>query len=99
LHRKRKLVDKSVPNAVLQNPDFAADSRMYQDLLEMERRLDWTMMRKKVEVQDALARNPTVCFSILVDDFNLRSATDNANLANISQPYSLGTDVANCRWT
>jgi SWI/SNF-related matrix-associated actin-dependent regulator of chromatin subfamily D len=33
---------------------------MYQDLLEMERKLDWTMVRKKVEVQDALARNPTV---------------------------------------
>lgn len=33
---------------------------MYQDLLEMERKLDWTMMRKKVEIQDALARNPTV---------------------------------------
>jgi hypothetical protein len=35
---------------------------MYQDLLEMERRLDWTMMRKKVEVQDALTRNPTVAW-------------------------------------
>jgi SWI/SNF-related matrix-associated actin-dependent regulator of chromatin subfamily D len=33
---------------------------MYQDLLEMERKLDWTMTRKKVEVQDALARIPTV---------------------------------------
>jgi len=33
---------------------------MYQSLLEMERKLDWTMTRKKVEVQDTLARNPTV---------------------------------------
>jgi len=33
---------------------------MYQDLLEMERKLDWTMMRKRVEVQDALGRTPTV---------------------------------------
>jgi len=32
---------------------------MYQSLLEMERNLDWTMTRKRVEVQDALARNPT----------------------------------------
>ena len=29
---------------------------MYQDLLEMERKLNWTMMRKKVEIEDALAR-------------------------------------------
>ena len=33
---------------------------MYQDLLEMERKLDWTMTRKRVEVQDAMARTPTV---------------------------------------
>lgn len=57
--KKRKLTDKTIPNVILQNPDFAQDSQMYQDLLEMERRLDWTMMRKKVEVQDALTRNPT----------------------------------------
>ncbi|EDR09451.1 uncharacterized protein LACBIDRAFT_319065 [Laccaria bicolor S238N-H82] len=56
---KRKLTDKAIPNVILQNPDFAEDSRMYQDLVETERKLDWTMMRKKVEVQDALARNPT----------------------------------------
>jgi SWI/SNF-related matrix-associated actin-dependent regulator of chromatin subfamily D len=29
---------------------------MYQELLEMERKLDWTMMRKKVEIEDALTR-------------------------------------------
>ena len=29
---------------------------MYQELLEMERKLDRTMMRKKVEIEDALAR-------------------------------------------
>ncbi|KAH7924416.1 SWI/SNF complex 60 kDa subunit [Leucogyrophana mollusca] len=57
--KKRKLTDKAVPNAFLQVPEFAEDSKMYQSLLEMEKRLDWTMMRKKVEVQDALARNPT----------------------------------------
>ncbi|KAF7356779.1 SWI/SNF and RSC complexes subunit ssr3 [Mycena venus] len=57
--KKRKLTDKSLPNAILQNPDFAQDSQMYQDLLGMERKLDWTMMRKKAEIQDALVRTPT----------------------------------------
>ncbi|GLB44557.1 putative SWIB/MDM2 domain containing protein [Lyophyllum shimeji] len=57
--KKRKLTDKAIPNVILQNPEFAQDSRMYQDLLEMERKLDWTMMRKRVEIQDALGRNPT----------------------------------------
>lgn len=60
LLRKRKITDKTIPNAILQNPDFGQDSKMYQDLLEMERKLDWNMMRKKVEVQDALSRAPTV---------------------------------------
>ncbi|PPQ81123.1 hypothetical protein CVT26_011233 [Gymnopilus dilepis] len=57
--KKRKLLDKSIPNVILQNPDFAQDSRMYQDLLEMERKLDWTMTRKRMEVQDAIGRTPT----------------------------------------
>ena len=39
---------------------------MYQDLLEMERKLDWTMMRKRVEVQDALGRIPSVRFFIVI---------------------------------
>lgn len=29
---------------------------MYRQLLDMERRLDWTITRKRVEVQDALQR-------------------------------------------
>jgi SWI/SNF-related matrix-associated actin-dependent regulator of chromatin subfamily D len=36
---------------------------MYTDLLEMERKLDWQMMRKKAEIQDTLGRPPTVCHS------------------------------------
>jgi len=34
---------------------------MYQELLEMERKLDWTVMRKKVEIEDALTRVQPVC--------------------------------------
>jgi SWI/SNF-related matrix-associated actin-dependent regulator of chromatin subfamily D len=33
---------------------------MYQDLLDVERRLDWQMMRKKAEIQDTLGRPSTV---------------------------------------
>ncbi|TFK69202.1 SWI/SNF complex 60 kDa subunit [Pluteus cervinus] len=58
--KKRKLTDKSIPNAIIQDPEFTQDSKMYQDLLEMERKLDWTMMRKRMEVQDALSRNPSI---------------------------------------
>ncbi|KAH9916573.1 uncharacterized protein BXZ73DRAFT_105767 [Epithele typhae] len=54
--RKRKITDKNLPNGIAQEPEFAAESQMYRDLLGMERRLDWTMTRKRVEVHDALQR-------------------------------------------
>lgn len=54
--RKRKLVDRTVPGAVLSDPAFGVDSKMYSDLQEMERKLDWTMLRKKAEIQDAMGR-------------------------------------------
>ncbi|TCD64932.1 SWI/SNF complex component snf12 [Steccherinum ochraceum] len=54
--KKRKLTDKALPSTILSSPNYAVDSQMYQDLIAMERRLDWTMSRKKAEVQDALIR-------------------------------------------
>lgn len=57
--KRRKLVDKNIPNALLHAPEYTADSQMYQDLVNMERKLDWTITRKRTEVQDALARPMT----------------------------------------
>jgi len=71
---------------------------MYQDLLEMERKLDWTMTRKRVEVQDALARTPTVIsFShsgLDVSLFTRSLVSDNTNIADIFKPYSFFPIVA-----
>jgi SWI/SNF-related matrix-associated actin-dependent regulator of chromatin subfamily D len=53
-----------VPNAVLSDPAFAVDSTMYQDLLEMEKKLDWNMMRKRAEISDALNRVVSVRTSL-----------------------------------
>ncbi|TFY76960.1 hypothetical protein EWM64_g7050 [Hericium alpestre] len=58
--KKRKFMDRTIPNTINTDPAFAVDSQMYQDLLDMEKKLDWTMMRKKAEVQDALGRSATV---------------------------------------
>ncbi|ETW79752.1 hypothetical protein HETIRDRAFT_477346 [Heterobasidion irregulare TC 32-1] len=57
--KKRKIVDRTLPSSIHSDPTFSVDSKMYQDLLEMEKKLDWTMMRKRAEVQDALMRTPT----------------------------------------
>ncbi|KAK7677179.1 hypothetical protein QCA50_019888 [Cerrena zonata] len=57
--KKRKLTDKNLPSTILSSPTHSVDSQMYQDLVQMERRLDWTMTRKRAEVQDALSRTIT----------------------------------------
>jgi SWI/SNF-related matrix-associated actin-dependent regulator of chromatin subfamily D len=44
----------------MHHPTFAADSQMYTDLLEMERKLDWSLSRKRMEVQDVLVKGPMV---------------------------------------
>ena len=56
IHRRRKLTDKELPNSLKHHETFAGEAQMYHELLEMERKLDWTMMRKKVEIEDALTR-------------------------------------------
>lgn len=74
---------------------------MYQGLLEMERKLDWTMMRKRAEVQDALARNPTVLYiarhhgvgRVLIKLFWTHHV-DYADVEIIPEPYSFWTVVA-----
>lgn len=67
--KRRKLTDKNVPNAILQSPEFSVDSQLYMDLLAMEKKLDWTMTRKRVEVQDTLGRPMTV--STLTSSYHL----------------------------
>lgn len=84
--KKRKLTDKSVTNAILQDPDFAQDSAIYRDLVEMERKLDWTIARKKAEMQDAMTRNPStqrtlrIFLSHTVSGQAWQAGTDAANL-------------------
>jgi hypothetical protein len=58
--RKRRLADKSIPSSLASDAAFAEESKMYQELVEMERRLDWQMQRKKVEIQDTLTRPASV---------------------------------------
>ncbi|KAH9976864.1 SWI/SNF complex subunit [Lactifluus volemus] len=78
LPRKRKLNDRSLPATVLSDPQLSVDSQMYQDLLDMEKKLDWTIMRKRTEVQDALGRTASPFYA------------DIANVAPFLVAYSLG---------
>ncbi|KAF8588121.1 SWI/SNF complex 60 kDa subunit [Ramaria rubella] len=51
--KRRKLTDKTLPSSLAN--EFK-DSQLYLDLLEVERKLDWTMSRKKMEIHDAYAK-------------------------------------------
>ena len=71
---------------------------MYQDLLEMERKLDWTMMRKKVEIEDALTRvqpvrqlNP---LSFLNGVFIISIRVGATDAQDIPQPHGFWPSVA-----
>ena len=69
---------------------------MYQDLQDMEKKLDWTIMRKKAEVQDALGRTASVSINIISawamsNDY---PTADNTHTASFPVPYVLGTSMA-----
>lgn len=96
-NRKRKLTDKAIPNVLLENPAFAQDSKMYQELLETERKLDWTMTRKRLEIQDALSRAPTVCNPRPYTKRRLHEDADDAHPQDILEPYRLRPGLANWR--
>lgn len=69
---------------------------MYQDLQDMEKKLDWTIMRKKAEVQDALGRTASVSINLISawamsNDY---PTVDNTYTSSFPVPYVLGTSMA-----
>lgn len=74
---------------------------MYQDLVEMERQLDWTVSRKKVEVQDALGRTMTVCafFNCIITVSLMTEIrlTDEPHAAVVLIAYGVWSDMADWR--
>ena len=71
---------------------------MYRDLVEMEKRLDWTMTRKRVEVQDALGRVMTVRKTSLYTTRSEQPYIDDAYAAHLLESYGLGPTVAARRY-
>lgn len=51
--RKKRLADKVLPQKVR---DLVPESQAYMDLLAFERKLDATIMRKRLDIQEALKR-------------------------------------------
>lgn len=57
--RSRKPTDKNIPDGV-EDCIIGDGVRNYKELREVERRLDATMMRKRLDIQDAVNRNVKV---------------------------------------
>ena len=53
LKKKTKLKDKVIPQSVR---ELVPGSQSYMDLLAFERKLDSTIMRKRLDIQEALKR-------------------------------------------
>jgi len=51
--KKKKLADKILPQRVR---DLVPESQAYMDLLAFERKLDATITRKRLDIQEALKR-------------------------------------------
>ncbi len=51
--KKTKLKDKVIPQSVR---DLVPESQSYMDLLAFERKLDSTIMRKRLDIQEALKK-------------------------------------------
>lgn len=95
--KKRKLTEKNIPNAILHSPDFGVDSQMYQDLLNSERKLDWTIARKRTEVQDALQKQVPVSLTATRSERLLTAREDDADTSNIPQSLCFRAGVATRR--
>jgi hypothetical protein len=56
--KKKKLADKILPQKVR---DLVPESQAYMDLLAFERKLDSTIMRKRLDIQVRIAGYPVQC--------------------------------------
>jgi SWI/SNF-related matrix-associated actin-dependent regulator of chromatin subfamily D len=57
--RSRKPTDKNIPEGV-EDCVIGDGVQRYRELRDVERRLDATMMRKRLDIQDAVNRNVKV---------------------------------------
>uniref|UniRef100_A0A8C7XG43 SWI/SNF related BAF chromatin remodeling complex subunit D2 n=1 Tax=Oryzias sinensis TaxID=183150 RepID=A0A8C7XG43_9TELE len=57
--KRRKMADKVLPQRIR---DLVPESQAYMDLLAFERKLDQTIARKRMEIQEAIKKPIMVCF-------------------------------------
>lgn len=76
--RSRKPTDKNIPEGV-EDCIIGDGVQRYRELRDLERRLDSTMVRKRLDIQDSVNRNVKVdiCVSVVNYQLNLLLALQN----------------------
>lgn len=73
---------------------------MYNDLLESERKLDWTMARKRIEITDALTKTikviPVTTLTYITSLISLQMA-GSQDAESVRHPYGRRSAVAKHR--
>lgn len=65
--RSKKPIDKNIPEGV-EECVIGDGVQRYRDLRELERKLDSTMMRKRLDIQDSVNRNVKVGYALVSPD-------------------------------
>lgn len=73
--RSRKPTDKNLPEGV-EDCIIGDGVQRYRELRELERRLDATMMRKRLDIQESVNRNVKVGCNVLLYDSKLTESSD-----------------------
>jgi hypothetical protein len=95
--RSRKPTDKNIPEGVEDSIVDADGVQRYKELRDIERRLDATITRKRLDIVDYTSRGSKVCLipSASVKIFRrLNNILEIQNTASLGQQYGRGSDLA-----
>lgn len=83
--RSRKPADKNLPEGV-EDIIIGDGAQRYRDLRDIERRLDSTMTRKRLDINDSVNRNVKV-------DSSLPNSVSFSNPYSVSEPSASGSPI------
>jgi SWI/SNF-related matrix-associated actin-dependent regulator of chromatin subfamily D len=91
--RSQKPTDKNIPEGV-EDCIIGDGVQRYRDLRDIERRLDSTMMRKRLDLQDSVNRNVKVGYRNLFVTCRADCWLAVQNVAHMGEQYSRGPAMA-----
>ncbi|KAI8971942.1 hypothetical protein BDF20DRAFT_824588, partial [Mycotypha africana] len=91
--RKKRPTDKNMPAKV---ESFVPEAKLYTDLIEFEKKLDATIMRKRLDIQEALGKPTKVHRTLRL--FISNTANDQGTTTNLENNFDLSNGTTP-NWT